>query len=218
MKPDQLSDKEIIDKFNGGMAAVETARVDGLKFLQTLQTVKNRAQVKEHRRLRAKLGDQHPRVQRLASGIRYNAGLAENLTVQIDQSAIDPPAVEEKSWMVHGRVMYQKRKGLAGLTVAIFDAEGRWMRQAGHACTDQHGYFAIVHAPEKNPDDPAQRKMLYFLHVIGPEGRILHKDPDPLNLAIGQIEYREIFLDPDKSLCRPPEAGSGDSDLPSCKE
>lgn len=218
MKPDQLSDKEIIDKFNGGMATVETARADGLKFLQTLQTVKNRAQVKEHRRLRAKLGDDHPRVQRLATRIRYNAGLAEDLAVQIDQSAIDPPPVTEKGWTVHGRVMDQKRKGLAGLTVAIFDAEGRWMRQAGHACTDQRGYFAIVHTPEKNPDDPAQRKMLYFLHVIGPDGRILHKDPDPLQLIVGKVEYREIFLDPNKSLCNPPQAGPDDSDLPRCKE
>jgi hypothetical protein len=215
MKPDQLSDKEIIDQFNNGMATAEAARADGLTFLQTLQTVKNQAQIKEHRRLRAKLGVDHPRVQHLAASIRSNAGLGADLAVQIDQSKIDPPPVVEKGWMVHGRVMDQKRKGLAGLTVGIFDGKGGWMRQAGHACTDQRGYFAIVHTPEKSPDDPAQRKIDYFLHVIGPDGRLLHKDPDPLNLTIGQIEYREIFLDPNNPICRPPQEGS---DIPNCKE
>ena len=218
MKPDPLSEKEIIDQFNSGMATAETARADGLTFLQTLQTVKNRAQIKEHRRLRAKLGEQHPRVQRLAASIQFNAGLAADLTVQIDRSAIDPPPVTEKGWMVHGRVMGQKRQGLAGLTVGIFDAEGRWMRQAGHACTDKRGYFAIVHTPEKSPDTSDQREMRYFLHVIGPDCQPLHKDPDPLELAIGRIEYREIFLDPDNPICRPPQEGPGGSDLPSCKE
>ena len=67
MKPDQLSDKEIIDKFDGGMAIAERGRAEGLKKLQTLQTVKNQAQIKEHRRLQTKLGAQHPRVQHLAA-------------------------------------------------------------------------------------------------------------------------------------------------------
>lgn len=218
MKSDQLSEKEIIDKFNSGMATAETARADGLKFLQTLQTVKNRAQIKEHRRLRTKLGDDHPRVQRLATRIRYNAGLAEDLAVQIDQSAIDPPPITEKGWMVHGRVMDQKRQGVAGLTIGVFDAEGRWMRQAGHACTDKRGYFAIIHTAEKSPDEPTQRKLDYFLHVIGPDGRFLHKDPNPLQLTVGEVEYREIFLDPNKSLCNPPQAGPDDPALPRCKE
>ena len=218
MKPDQLSEKEIIDKFNSGMATAEKLRTEELKFLQTLQTVKNRAQVKEHRRLRTKLGNDHPRVQRLAAAIRTNSGLAEDLAVQIDQSAIDPPPVTGKSWMVHGRVMDQKRQGLAGLSVGIFDGEGCWMRQAGHACTDKRGYFAITHTPEKPTDTPGQRKMRYFLHVIGPDRRPLHKDPEPLELAVGRIEYREIFLDRDKAQCIAPQDGPEGSDLPSCKE
>jgi hypothetical protein len=218
MKPDQLSDKEIIDKFNSGMATAETARADGLTFLQTLQTVKNRAQIKEHRRLRARLGEQHPRVQRLAASIQTNAGLAADLAVQIDQSSIDPPPVMEKGWMVHGRVMDQKRQGLAGLSVGIFDGEGRWMRQAGHACTDKRGYFAIAFTPETSPDDPAQRKIDYFLQIIGPDGRLLHKDRDPLQLIIDRTEYREIFLDPDKPICKAPQEGPGGSHLPRCKK
>jgi hypothetical protein len=209
MKPDQLSDKEIIDKFDEGMAAAERGRTDGLKRLQTLQTVKNQAQIKEHRRLQAKLGAQHPRVQRLAARLKYNKGLAEDLAVEIDKSAIDVPPVDEKSWMVHGRVMDQNRIGLTGLTVGIFDAEGRWMRRFGHACTDRRGYFAIVSAPEKDDAGKAAQQATYFLHILGPDARLMHKDPDPLHLAIGRTVYREVVLDPDKPTCRTPRDGQG---------
>jgi hypothetical protein len=217
MKPDKLSEKEISDKFTAGMKAAETGRSDGLKKLETLQTVKNQAQIKEHRRLQIKLGAQHPRVQHLAARIQYNEGLAQDLAVHIDKSTIEAPAIDEKSWMVHGRVMDDtKRSGLSGLTVGIFDAKGQWMRQAGHACTDERGYFSIVYAPAKDTEDIAKQEVQHFLHVIGLDDRLLHKDPDPLLLAAGRIEYREIFLDRDKAVCSPPQAGQDDSDLPSC--
>jgi hypothetical protein len=216
MKPDQLSEKEISDKFTAGMKAAETGRSDGLKKLETLQTIKNRAQVKEHRRLQIKLGPQHPRVQHLAARIQYNEGLAQDLAVHIDKSTIEAPAIDEKSWMVHGRVMDINRSGLPGLTVGIFDAKGQWMRQAGHACTDERGYFSIVYTPAKDAQDKAKQEVQHFLHVIGPDARLLHKDPDPLRLAAGRIEHREIFLDRDRAVCSPPQNGQDDSDLPTC--
>lgn len=216
MKPDQLSDKEIIDKFEGGMTTAEKGRAKGLKKLQTLQTVKYRAQTKEHRRLQTKLGAQHPRVQRLAARIQYSEGLAKDLAVEIDKSAIDVPAVEEKSWMVHGRVMDTERSGLPGLTVGIFDADDQWLRQFGYVCTDERGYFAIVYTPEKDVEGKTKREIQYFLHVIGPDARLLHKDPDPLRLTVGQVEYREIFLDRDKADCSAPQDGHDESVLPTC--
>jgi protocatechuate 3,4-dioxygenase beta subunit len=216
MKPDQLSDKEIIDKFDGSMAIAEKGRAEGLKKLQTLQTVKNQAQIKEHRRLQTKLGVQHPRVQHLAARIQYNEGLAEDLAVEIDKSTIEAPAIDEKSWMVHGRVMDTKSSGLSVLTVGIFDADGRWIRQAGYACTDQRGYFAIVYTPKKDAEDKTKNEVQYFLHVIGPDAKLLNKDPNPLHLVAGQIEYREIFLDRDKAVCNAPQNGKDDSDLPTC--
>ena len=198
------------------MKAAETGRTDGLKKLQTLQTVKNQAQIKEHRRLQTKLGPQHPRVQDLAARIVYQEGLAQDLAVHIDKSTIEAPAIDENSWMVHGRVMDTKRLGLSGLTVGIFDADGRWMRQAGHACTDPRGYFAIVYIPAKDVEGKAKWEGQNFLHVIGPDARLLHKDPDPLRLAVGQVEYREIFLDRGKADCSAPQNGQDDSDLPTC--
>jgi hypothetical protein len=217
MKPDQLSEKEIIDRFNGGMATAEAVRADGLKKLQTLQTVKHQAHIKELRRLQARLGKEDPRVIRLAARIRYNDGLAGDLAVEIDQSNIQPPAADEKSWMVHGRVMDQKRNGLAALTVAIFDVEENWVRAFGYACTDARGYFAIVQPPEKDIEKKAQRQDQYFLHVLGPKKQLLHKDPDPLLLSAGKMEYREIFLGKDKPICSPPKGGQEDSGLPVCK-
>ncbi len=216
MKPDQLSEKEISDKFTAGMTVAETGRNDGQRKLQILQSVKNQAQIREHRRLQTKLGPQHPRVQRLAARIAYNEGLAQDLVVQIDKSTIKAPAIEEKSWMVHGRVMDTKRSGLSGLTVGIFDAEGQWMRQFGHACTDERGYFSIVYTPAKDVEDKATREVQHFLHVIGPDARLLHKDPDPLRLELGRAEYREIFIDPDKPVCRVPQDGPVEGDLPTC--
>jgi hypothetical protein len=218
MKPDQLSEKEIIDRFNGGMAAAEAARADGLKKLQTLQTVKNRAQIKELRRLQARLGKEDPRVTRLAARIRYNEGLARDLAVEIDKTAIQPPAVDGKSWMVHGRVMDQKQQGLAALTVAIFDTDENWVRAFGYACTEARGYFAIVQQAEKGVEKKAQLQVQYFLRVLGPDKQLLHKDPDPLLLSAGKMEYREIFIDQDKALCSAPQAGPDDSALPSCKK
>ena len=112
--------------------------------------------------------------------------------------------------------MDTKRLGLSGLTVGIFDADGRWLRQAGYACTDQRGYFAIVLRLKKDAEDKPKNEVQFFLHVIGPDAKLLYKDPDPLRLAVGQIEYREIFLDRDKAVCNAPQNGQDDSDLPTC--
>lgn len=216
MKPDQLSDKEIIDKFEGGMGTSEKGRADGLKNLQTLQRVKNRAQVKEHRRLQTKLGAQHQRVQRLAASIQYNQGLDKDLAVEIDKSAIDAPVLEENSWMAHGRVMDTHRLALPGLTVGIFNDQGQWFSQAGYACTDPRGYFSIVYTPEENAEEETKNVLLFFLHVIGPDGTLLYKDPAPLSPEGSRIVYREIFIDRDQTVCNAPQNGRDDSDVPTC--
>ena len=217
MKLDQLSEKEISDKFNGGMQAAETGRADGLQKLQALQMVKNRAQIKEHRRLQAKLGPQHPRVQDLESRIQYNKGLAKDLTVEIDKSTIEAPVIDEKSWMIHGRVMDIELVGLSGVTIGIFDAQGRWLREAGHACTDERGYFAIVYVPAQKAGGDATQPVQRFLHLIGPGDRLLHKDNDPLRPKAGRIEYREYYLDPDAPNCEAPQGGQPEMTLPSCE-
>jgi len=99
---------------------------------------------REARRLSRKLGEAHPRVQRLRTAIEGTRSRVHDLQVQLEIAEIEVPETPEDGTVVHGRVMDEHGNGWMGLTVYGEDEKCKEVCQFGSANTDHSGYYAIA--------------------------------------------------------------------------
>jgi 5-hydroxyisourate hydrolase-like protein (transthyretin family) len=207
---------EILNLLDTTLDGMDTQRGSDLARLQTLQDVRNKAQIREHARLGKKYGSDHPRVQKITNRIQYNQGVAQELKTEVSKAHITVPSFDANSWMVHGRVIkWETGAAVAGVTVSLYDASGRWVRELAYTCTDKKGYYAIsyteVAGKEKEQltdtayvssiDTSHVREALY-LTVTDQNKSIIHRENDPVKITKGQIDYRLIIIK--QSICTPP--------------
>jgi hypothetical protein len=105
--------------------------------------------------------------------------------------------------MLYGYVRGADLVGQPGLTVALYDAQGRWVEALGHACTNEHGYFEIRAAIGDALSRLKESGMQLFLRVVGPNQESLYADRSATVPEAGVAAYREIILDGSKP-CLPP--------------
>jgi len=210
----QPSDEEIFAKVDATFSTLNGQRSSGLARLNMLQNSKHQALEKEKARLAKKYGSDHPRVQKIAARLTYDAGRQKELAREIEKTKITVPTIDVNTWMAHGRVVNAAGVGQPGLTVSLFDESGKWLRQLGYVCTNEQGYFALRYtvAAGEQPAIPATTKL--FLTVTDGEFNILHREQEPLFLALGQIDYRLIVLGEKGGSCTPPEPGTDESSTP----
>src|SRR2546426_8239847 len=106
------------------ITAADGIRADGLEGLLRLRAVKARQLEREHERLAARLGANHPRVALLESRARANEALRTGLMAELTRVRTEPPPPDRTAWIVHGHI----RAGSAAvdrLTVAPADRPGR---------------------------------------------------------------------------------------------
>ncbi len=218
VKPRTIPIDTVVDSLEQGLAGTDTARKQDFQGLQQVRLTKANSQERERLRLSRKLGQNHPRVQALDRRINYNQGLIRDIQVEIDHAVIDVPDVNENAWTVHGFVRKQDLTGVPGLTVALYDEKGNWIKQLGYACTDRKGYFRLTHGRDEDQplEGPAagatirtnvSRKRQVFLRVLDQDSNLLYCDNEPLVPQLGKLDYREIVLGEDATTCKPPENG-----------
>ena len=135
----------------------------------------------------------------------------EDLSEEAARAKIKVPAFEADTWMVHGVVLDKNRKGKSGLTVGLFDDKGKWRKEFGYACTDDHGYFSITYRPAgKTRVDTAAPPPLY-LWVSDQNYKILLRDSEPLRVVIGRVDYRRLVLSDTPGVCAAPEPDHGEA-------
>jgi hypothetical protein len=186
--------------------SLDLQRNQGLEQLKMLQTVQNSALEQEQKRLTAKYGTDHPRVEKINSRLVYNQGLFRDLDAEIDRSQIQVPTVDLNSWLGHGFVLDRSENGIAGLTVSFYNAQEP-IPQLGYACTDAKGYFAISYV-SKNEETNFRANLSLFLTVSDPKQQILYRDPNPRSLQLGQIDYWRIVLGETPPSCPPPPSST----------
>lgn len=191
-------EQDRFNKLDSTFATLDQQRAQGLERLKTMQSLQNTALEKEQKRLSAKYGVDHPRVQKIASRLTYNQGMFRDLDGEIARSKIPTPSVNANTWLAHGFVLDQRGVGIEGLTISFFDGLGQWIRVLGYACTDSRGYFAISYTTEKPEEQPL------FLNVADKNQRSLYHDPTPRFVRLGLIDYWQIVLSDFKEGCPPP--------------
>lgn len=195
---------DISQTWENGLKGTDEERLRGLQGLDRLRKIKTVNMKREKERLIKKRGAKDPRVQSLESKEKSNELLTRNLNLEIERAKTDVSTFNKDAWNLYGYVRDRDSKGVPNLTVGLYDENGKWIKQLGYACTDKRGFFSIIYPQKGKTTKEISESMKLFIHVSDRKKNVLYKDPDPLYLKIGQVDYREIYLPEETSVCTPP--------------
>jgi hypothetical protein len=206
-KTDPAAAEQFARNFETDFRPADDARTEALQQLTAFRTAKGSHLERLRLRLVDKLGENDPRVQELDGVIASNNVLSHALGAEVDRAKAGGVEPDPEAWMVHGYVRSADGQGQSKLTIVACDQNGRWVRPLGYSCTDCDGYFKLRY-PESGgkPDEvpPPDKIPELFLRVSDQEHKILVTDQAPLNLHLGIVDYREIYLPDDAASCTPP--------------
>jgi hypothetical protein len=174
-------------KVDSTFTNLDQNRSQGLEATKQLQTTQNAALEQEQKRLTAKYGADHPRVQKASARLTYNQGLFRDLDAEIERTKIQVPTVDLNSWLGHGFVLDKQENGIAGLTVSFFNAY-------------------VQKTPEETKILASQP---LYLTVSDPNQRILHRETSPRTLQLGQVEFWRVILGAPPPTCPAPPSTPG---------
>ena len=209
MELHQMNKEEILKRFKKTFSSLDLQRTEGLERLKVLQLAQNKSLVREKSRLEEKYGSDHPRLKRFSDQIEYNKRVLKEVEVVIERSKITVPDFDRNTWMVQGQVIDKNSNPVAGLTVSLQDEDKKWVRQLGYTCTDQRGYYVLRYRVEPGQEPAFGKDENFYISVSDQTYELLHRESQPVNVSIGQIDYRQIVLT--GKVCSPPKPGDGDT-------
>jgi hypothetical protein len=140
-----MSHDDIAQTLTGSLAGVDATRAARFNELSQVRNAKSRSLAREQALLAQKHGTAAlPRIaqaqQRFAAGER----LRREIAVMTELAETPLPEADPDQLIVHGFVRRRSdRVGIPGLTLALTDRDGNWLRELGYACTDERGYFLL---------------------------------------------------------------------------
>ncbi len=179
---------QISQALQNNLPEVDRLRATALDDLQLLRTARAEGLRSEHERLTARLGAEHPRVAELASRRAENEQFRGGLAVESQRARVEVPQADKQTWVLHGFVRDQQFRGVADVTVALYDASGSWAQQLGYASTSANGYFRLEARSLANLKPPL------FVHVLTGHAAHLHTDNVPLTPELGSVLYHEVVI------------------------
>jgi|GEM_PF-6786058 len=141
----QQPDPEIsIKAISQAFPTLDANRATAYARVSQVRSAKSASLAREQKLLTLKHGTaDHPRVQYAAVALTRNELLRREVAATREVLESPAPAVDASSFVVYGFVRRKDRTGIPGLTLALTDQQGNWLRQYGYACTDKRGYFEL---------------------------------------------------------------------------
>jgi hypothetical protein len=139
----------------------------------------------ERARLQAKYGTDSIQVTTYDSRVSAQTNLIAALDMDAERARLKPPEVDEKAFVLMGRVMDAATKAAAGVNVV---ATGADRETRGHTFTGTRGEFTLR--------IPAGESVV--IEVRGPKKTVLARSHGTIAAEGGNIVYLEFFL-PDKA-------------------
>ena len=183
-----VSSDQLSRALEGNLPELDRMRATALENLQLLRTARAEGLRSEQQRLSSKLGAEHPRVAELASVRADNQRFINGLVVENERARVEVPQADAQTWVLHGFVRDQQSRGVANVTVALYDASGNWIQQLGYAGTSANGYFRLA------AHNLAGLKPPFFVHVLSSQAAHLHVDNVALTPESGRVVYHEIVI------------------------
>lgn len=189
---------------------VDALRALGLRGLEGVIIARQAGLEREHGRLLAKLGADDPRVRGMTQRLEHGVSRLRDLRVEIVRAGTVVPQVDANEWMLHGYVRHASHDPAPDLTVSLVDARDQWIEELGFACTDANGYFELRLRAEKTDADKeslsraaALAKAQAFIRVTNSDRVQLCRSREPVAIAAGTVEYREITLGDERGCVSP---------------
>jgi hypothetical protein len=173
---------------------ISQAHLDGLTATADTRVMMHALLEREALRIELKLGASHPRARQLRARLRTTRTQINALRVERELLGIQVPKVGDEDALIHGRVVDNDRRGIAGLMVCVTDQNASPIRAAGEPTTDGSGYFAFTLVPKVIDQLRRQHKAGVFLAVFTTKGSLIHRQPKLLVLDNGARLVEEITL------------------------
>jgi beta-lactam-binding protein with PASTA domain len=206
-EPRDVSVEEVDKAVTQQLASLDPQRAQAVAELHKVRIARAESFVREKQRLTLKYGPEDPRLAILDAKIRFNDGLTRDLGFEAVRAGTEVPVVDKNSFVFHGFVRNCAGDPKPGLTVALYDGQGAWIRGMGYGCTDEHGYFKMQGA---GLSDAAGAAPVVAKIRVYDKQTLLVTDAKPLPITPGKSEYRLIIVC-DDGTCPPPP---GDTDEP----
>jgi hypothetical protein len=205
-------------------ARADVLRAAGLRGLEEAARARQLGLEREHGRLSAALGADHPRTRAVVEQMRYGAERLRHVGMEAARAETAAPRTGQGEWMLHGYVRDRDLNPVPELTVSLVDARGQVVEALGYGCTDAKGYFrtvARVASAETGGvrtagDHPAPKTV--YIRLTDAGGKQVYRGEEAIRPAPDQVEYREIVLGQDGSVCAPPPGEPAEPDQPAPKK
>ncbi len=106
--------------------------------------------------------------------------------------------VAPDDWVVKGRVVDKEDKGMAGLTVSLFDKDLLFDDYLGTRKTDDNGDFDFIYRREGFKDLFEKIPEIY-LKVLDKDGKMLYTSEKPVKAQPGEVKVFNIQIDTSKT-------------------
>lgn len=203
-KQKETTFEDVSRELDKRVEGADRLRAGQLEGLAAVRRAKEAGMRREQARLTKKYGAEHPRVADVTDRLAVNTGLARDLVLEASRARAEAPRINADGWAVHGHVRDAGLKPAAGLTVALYDSDSRWVESLGYACTRADGYFRIETGNASAAAGPL------FLRVLSAQAEHLYADTAALTPAGGAIDYRQIVLGGGAAFCAPPVKSPND--------
>jgi hypothetical protein len=201
---------DTIRSVTSGVTEIDAFRATAYGVLLTVRGVKDQQLSREQKLLEIEYGPNDPRVAAVKSKLGINQAIRTDLTVAQIQAATPRPAVDSSSYVFHGFIRNLQRQARPSLTVALYDANGSWVRELGYSCTDQNGYFLLRFAQPSSGVKAAGAALGSLeVRVYDSQQKLLYSDQTPLTPKLGNVDYRLIILGDSADGWCPPPPSSG---------
>jgi len=203
-KQREVTFDEVSRELDKRVEGADEQRAEQLDQLAATRRAKEAGMLREEKRLTKKYPPDHPRLAEISDRLAVNTNMTRDLDLEAARARADSPRVDAAGWAVHGHVRDQSLKPVGGLTVALYDAQSKWVESLGFACTRADGYFRIETRDAAGATGPL------FLHVLSGQAEHLYADTAPLTPAGGAVDYRQVTLAAGAASCAPPVKNPND--------
>lgn len=175
---------------------VQTA--ESLKLFKTSQHAVHEQQQVELKRLVAKYGPNHSRVQKLQAQVLHHDNFSKALDVRIEQMDTQAEPLPSDAWRIQGYIATDNGEPLPGLTVTIGvkrdKAEvtiGRTGKNSISTTTSATGWYSLTLSSE---DLKAILQYSLYLVVQDNKKQILYTSKDKLTPIPGEIDFHNVLI------------------------
>lgn len=197
-----------VDRLKNVLKRHEGANREAVRELTELQLFNRVLLEREAKRLKSKLGSDHPRTKAIADGLKQNLNVINSLENEFELSRLKVPEVSKDDTLLHGRIADEYGRGVAGVKIILKSSAGDRL-SAADIITDESGYFSYKFEPaamEKIADEKVN------ITIVDNQGEIIHQPHEPLRMKAGEHKLLRTVVNKEKAypwLRRAKQGASG---------